>query len=89
MFVKSEDVNGRASVRVAIADRMTTEACVTCHNTHPDSPKKDWKLNDVRGALEVVVPVDRQVAATASMMWTIALVSLGGPRARRRASWSG
>jgi ABC-type transporter Mla subunit MlaD len=78
VFVKSEVVNGRDSVRVAIADRMTTDACVTCHNTHPDSPKKDWKLNDVRGALEVVVPVDRQMAATASMMWTIALVSLAG-----------
>jgi methyl-accepting chemotaxis protein len=78
VFVRSEEVNGRASVRVAIADRMTTEACVTCHNTHPDSPKKDWKLNDVRGALEVVVPVDRQMTATANMMWTIALVSLAG-----------
>ena len=78
LFVKSEEVNGRASVRVAVADRMATETCVTCHNTHPDSPKRDWKLNDVRGALEVVVPVDRQIAATADMMWTIALVSLGG-----------
>jgi ABC-type transporter Mla subunit MlaD len=78
VFVRSEDVSGRASVRVAIADRMTTQACVTCHNTHPDSPKKDWNLNDVRGALEVVVPVDRQMAATANMMWAIALVSLAG-----------
>jgi len=78
VFVRSEDVKGRASVRVAIADRMSTDACVSCHNTHPDSPKKDWKLNDVRGVLEVAVPVDRQMAATANMMWTIVLVSLGG-----------
>jgi methyl-accepting chemotaxis protein len=77
VFVRSEDVKGRASVRVAIADRMST-ACVSCHNTHPDSPKKDWKLNDVRGVLEVAVPVDRQMAATANMMWIIVLVSLGG-----------
>ncbi len=77
-YVTSEEINGRASVRVAVADRMATEACVTCHNTHPNSPKRDWKLNDVRGALEVVVPIDRQIAATADMMWTIALVSLGG-----------
>src|SRR5437764_5077847 len=23
--------------------------CVSCHNTHPDSPKTDWKVGDVRG----------------------------------------
>jgi hypothetical protein len=76
VFVKSEDVAGKPAVRVAVADRMATDACVTCHNTHPDSPKKDWKLNDVRGALEVVVPIDAQVKATTGMMGTIALVSL-------------
>ena len=25
------------------------EACVACHNTHPDSPKTDWQVGDVRG----------------------------------------
>jgi adenylate cyclase len=29
--------------------------CVTCHNTHPDSPKRDWKVGDVRGIQEVSV----------------------------------
>src|SRR5262245_15264958 len=75
-FVRSESVGGKSVVRVAVADRMATEACVTCHNSHPDSPKKDWKLNDVRGALEVVVPIEGQLEATSSMMGTIALVSL-------------
>src|SRR2546422_6771758 len=23
--------------------------CVACHNTHPDSPKSDWKVGDIRG----------------------------------------
>ena len=23
--------------------------CITCHNTHPDSPKTDWNVGDVRG----------------------------------------
>src|SRR5258708_5722595 len=22
--------------------------CVSCHNTHPESPKRDWKIGDVR-----------------------------------------
>lgn len=30
--------------------------CVTCHNEHPDSPKKDWKLNDVMGATTWTYP---------------------------------
>ena len=30
-------------------------ACVTCHNQHPDSPKRNWKVGDVRGIQEVTV----------------------------------
>jgi adenylate cyclase len=30
-------------------------ACVACHNTHPDSPKTDWKTGDVRGIQEVTI----------------------------------
>ena len=31
------------------------QACVACHNTHPESPKKDWKVGDVRGIQEVII----------------------------------
>jgi two-component system sensor histidine kinase/response regulator len=30
-------------------------ACVACHNSHPDSPKRDWKVGDVRGFQEIIV----------------------------------
>jgi class 3 adenylate cyclase len=30
-------------------------ACVACHNTSPDSPKRDWKIGDVRGIQEISV----------------------------------
>ncbi len=30
-------------------------ACVTCHNAHPESPKHDWKVGDVRGIQEVII----------------------------------
>jgi adenylate cyclase len=29
--------------------------CVGCHNAHPDSPKRDWKVGDVRGIQELTV----------------------------------
>lgn len=31
------------------------QACVNCHNSHPESPKHDWKVGDVRGIQEVII----------------------------------
>ncbi len=31
------------------------QTCVACHNTHPESPKTDWKVGDVRGIQEVII----------------------------------
>ena len=41
------------------------ETCVACHNSHPESPKKDWKVGDVRGIQEVTVqqPVEANLFA--------------------------
>ncbi|MCH7979616.1 MAG: DUF3365 domain-containing protein, partial [Acidobacteria bacterium] len=41
---------------------MMRPSCVNCHNTHPDTPKKDWKVGDVRGVLEVTFPLDKAIA---------------------------
>ena len=30
-------------------------SCVECHNTHPGSIKRDWKIGDIRGIQEVTV----------------------------------
>jgi len=45
---------GRSSYRLATPVLMRS-ACVKCHNAHPDSPKRDWKVGDVRGIQEVTV----------------------------------
>ena len=39
-------------------DFASTPGCVTCHNEHKDSPKTDWKLNDVMGATTWTWPDD-------------------------------
>jgi hypothetical protein len=57
-FVRMEEREGRLVVRLANADPMR-KACVNCHNTHPESPKTNWKVGDVRGVLEVTLPVDQ------------------------------
>ena len=50
-------LNGKDYVYVAVADRLTSQTCVDCHNSHPDSPKRDWKLNDVRAVFGSLVPI--------------------------------
>jgi eukaryotic-like serine/threonine-protein kinase len=62
-FYRFEDDDGRRVLRYATPQVMTP-SCVNCHNTHPDSPKKDWKVGDVRGVLEIVRPLDKDVART-------------------------
>ena len=37
---------------------LVDKYCVTCHNQHPDSPKTDWKVGDVRGVVEVILPLN-------------------------------
>jgi signal transduction histidine kinase/DNA-binding response OmpR family regulator len=62
-YYRFEEVEGTASLRYAVADRMQA-SCVDCHNAHPDSPKTDWKVGDVRGVLEVIRPLDDRIALT-------------------------
>jgi adenylate cyclase len=60
-FYRFEDRNGRPALRYATARRMEA-ACVACHNRHPESTKRDWRIGDVRGVLEVIRPLDRDQA---------------------------
>lgn len=39
------------------ADRAISQACVNCHNSHPNSPKKDYELNDVMGGIIITIPL--------------------------------
>lgn len=56
-FHSFETINGKEVLRYAIADVMR-ESCVSCHNSYEGTPKKDWKTGDVRGVLEVMLPMD-------------------------------
>ena len=52
----SEVTHTGSSIRYRVAAPIVMEAvCVACHNTHPESPKNDWKVGDVRGMQEVAV----------------------------------
>lgn len=66
-FVREEVLNGQRVLRYAQADRMLT-GCVACHNRYEGSPKTDWNVGDVRGALEVILPVSQWQSATTDVL---------------------
>lgn len=39
-------------------DHAVSAACVTCHNSHPLSPKRDFKLNEVMGGIAITIPLE-------------------------------
>ena len=67
----TDTINGEPTVRVAIADTMSQQGCVNCHNNHPETPKSDWKLGDVRGVLEVQIPIGDELVSAQSLNYTI------------------
>lgn len=57
-FYTEEELGGRSYFTVIYAERATLASCVECHNQHPQSPRKDLKLDDVMGAIVVRVPLE-------------------------------
>ena len=62
-FYRIDSVKGNRTFRFAQADIMQA-SCVDCHNAHPYSPKKDWQIGDMRGVLEIAIPLNNFVVAT-------------------------
>ncbi len=79
VFSANEMRNGKQIVRVAVADTMTGQSCIGCHNSDPTSPKTDWKLGDVRGVLEVNTTIDAQLAhgSTLSKWMVLGAILIG------------
>jgi hypothetical protein len=51
---------GRERLFQAIyADIAVAHNCVECHNTHPNSPRRDFKLHDVMGGIVITIPVNK------------------------------
>jgi len=59
MFTKGGDSfdEARTYLQAMYADRAVSQACIGCHNAHPNSPRRDFKENDVMGAVMVTVPL--------------------------------
>ena len=53
-FVKE---GGARYFQAVYPDLAVAQACIGCHNSHPDSPKRDFKINDVMGGIVISIPV--------------------------------
>jgi hypothetical protein len=68
------EIGGRRVVRYAQA-RVMERSCVECHNAHPQSPRKDWQVGDVRGVLEIIRPLDQDEARVGEALRLALLLS--------------
>jgi hypothetical protein len=53
-----EELGGRSYFTAIYAERATRASCVDCHNRNPHSPRRDYRPDDVLGALVVRVPLE-------------------------------
>jgi eukaryotic-like serine/threonine-protein kinase len=71
------EIDGEPVIRYAQA-RIMKQSCVNCHNTHPLSTRKDWKVGDVRGVLEIICPLKNDEArVTQALQLTLLLSAIG------------
>jgi adenylate cyclase len=63
-----------------VAPVIMGPACVSCHNVHPESPKHDWKVGDVRGIQEVSItqPIAANIFSFKYLLAYFALAAIGG-----------
>jgi hypothetical protein len=57
-YYTTEKLGGVNYFTAVYADTGVAPVCVSCHNKHPDTPKKDFKIGDVMGGVVIRIPVD-------------------------------
>jgi len=62
-YFRFESFRGRPALRYATA-RVMEANCIGCHNSDANSTKRDWKTGEVGGVLEIIRPLDRDIART-------------------------
>ena len=53
-------IDGQSYFHAIYADIALSPACVSCHNSHPDSPRKDYQAGDVMGGLIIEFPLGKK-----------------------------
>lgn len=56
-YYTTEELGGKKYFTAVYPDVAVAPVCVSCHNDHKDSPKKDFQLGDVMGGVVIRVPL--------------------------------
>lgn len=57
-FYTTEKLGSNNFFTAIYADTAVTPVCISCHNKHKDSPKTDFKIGDVMGAVVIRILID-------------------------------
>ncbi len=57
-YYAKESLGGKTYFTAIYADTGVAPVCVSCHNKHKDTPKRDFKLGDVMGGVVIRIPMD-------------------------------
>lgn len=53
-----EELGGTRYFTAVYADTAVAPVCVSCHNDHKDSPRRDFKIGEVMGGVVIRIPVE-------------------------------
>lgn len=76
-FSRLATLDGADVLRYAVPIIMT-ESCIDCHNSHEESPKKDWNLGDIRGVQSVALNLPPLDLAGNASFFVLLFTAVGG-----------
>jgi hypothetical protein len=59
-FSRTFSKDGQLFFEAIYPDLAVTKSCVSCHNRHPKSSKKNFKLGDVMGGISITLPLKKK-----------------------------
>lgn len=57
-YYATEVLGGKKYFTAVYPDMAVAPVCVSCHNDHKDSPKRDFKMGDVMGGVVIRIPLE-------------------------------
>ncbi len=67
-YFRFMNYKGQSMLRYATPDIAGAAACVNCHNAHPGSAKRDFRLGDLMGVLIVSIPVPVEISGIGGVL---------------------
>lgn len=57
-YYSVEELGGVKYFTAVYADIAVAPVCISCHNEHKDSPRRDFKMGEVMGGVVIRIPVE-------------------------------